>query len=244
MRLLAVAGLIVSVTGAMWAGDKAAAQPAAEAVPKAMRQIRQAAVVGDRATWDQLVAAECVWVEPTGRLENREYHAPKAANAHPPIKTETKLSETHVTDHGGTAVLTYREDLHAQVGDQSSDTATRHSEVYLWRTGRWQMVFSAETPIPVRTAASINTRVYADYVGEYQVAPNVIGTVSVEDGKLMLKGTGWQQARELVPLSETTFFVRGFEHTEITFVRDANGRVTHQSSRGRDGTEIRAPKIK
>ncbi len=60
---------------------------------------------------------------------------------------------------------------------------------------------------------------------------------------LMLKGTGWKKAYELLPRSKDTFFVQEFENTEITFVRDDSGKVTHQLSRT-NGQEMSARKLK
>jgi D-alanyl-D-alanine-carboxypeptidase/D-alanyl-D-alanine-endopeptidase len=118
----------------------------------------------------------------------------------------------------------------------------RFTEAYKRGARGWQMILSAETPIPQRQAIKIDPAVYDDFVGDYQVAPNVIGTVTRDGDKLVLKGTGWKKAYELLPLAKDTFFVREFENTEITFVRDGRGKVTHQLSRT-NGQEIIAKKL-
>ncbi|MBN1629158.1 MAG: hypothetical protein JW990_05310 [Thermoleophilia bacterium] len=65
-------------------------------------------------------------------------------------------------------------------------------------------------------------------VGAYQ-HPSQAGvtyTVTRWQNHLMLHRTGWPTQREIIPASETEYFIR-FPGTDFRFVRDAAGRVTH-----------------
>jgi CubicO group peptidase (beta-lactamase class C family) len=97
------------------------------------------------------------------------------------------------------------------------------------------ILFAEKYEIPVeRKVAKLDPRTYDAYIGEYQLAPNVILTVTREGDRLITQATG-QSKIEIFPESETKFFPKAIE-AEITFVKDAKGQVTHLILRqgGRD----------
>ena len=73
--------------------------------------------------------------------------------------------------------------------------------------------------------AKVDPKIYDAYVGDYQLAPNFILSVSRVGDRLMTQATGQGQI-EIFPLSETKFFPKEMEAT-ITFVKDESGKVTH-----------------
>jgi len=60
------------------------------------------------------------------------------------------------------------------------------------------------------------------YVGRYELVPDVIFTISIDDGKLLAGLTG-QQTQRIFPRSETEWFYRVVKAT-LTFKLDANGQ--------------------
>lgn len=89
--------------------------------------------------------------------------------------------------------------------------------------------------------AQVDPAIYASYSGQYELAPNFILTITVEDGKLMGQASG-QPKLELFPESETRFFGTSVS-VELTFVKDATGQVTHLILR-QGGQDTTAKKIK
>jgi ketosteroid isomerase-like protein len=210
----------------------------------ALVNARRAAVRNhDVEVWKKLVATDCVWVEPSGRTEGWNFHVPRPASSATTLTTESSLSDYQLRLHGDTAVLTYREDAEFTVGDAKSKSVVRFTEVFHRNGDSWMLVHSAETPIVERTGIKVDPATFKDYIGDYQIAPGLVGTVYIENGKLLLNSKGWRKPYELVPLSATTFFVRGFETTEIEFVRDASGKVTHHVSRSPSSDPMIAKKI-
>ncbi len=213
-----------------------------------MYAVREAAQAGNIARWEELVSPACQFVEPTGRITDRNWHRPMAPKREDAgaaqIKPAVKISEleTYAADTD-TAVVSYREDIKAKAGDQEIVSATRYTEVYWKPGGRWQLMFSAETPIVEKTAVAIDRGIYADYVGEYQMSPELIGRVYLDGERLMLIGTGWKRAYELLPLGGDTFFVKEMPNNEITFVRDKQGKVVAQGP-SRAGKGPTGPKIR
>ena len=80
-----------------------------------------------------------------------------------------------------------------------------------------------EVPV-VRTLAKVDPKIYDAYVGEYQLAPDFVFTITREGDRLMMQATGQGKA-EAFPASETNFFFK-VVRADITFVKDAEGRVT------------------
>ncbi|MCA1625369.1 MAG: serine hydrolase [Acidobacteria bacterium] len=104
------------------------------------------------------------------------------------------------------------------------------------------IVFGAPYKIPQeRKAIALDAKTLEKYVGQFQPASGSILTVTLENGKLM-RQVGAQPRVELFAESETEFFLKGTD-VQITFVKDAQGRVTGQLVR-RNGRETLVPKIK
>jgi CubicO group peptidase (beta-lactamase class C family) len=90
-------------------------------------------------------------------------------------------------------------------------------------------------------AAKVSSKLYDAYVGQYELTPSFVLTITKEGEKLFGQATG-QPSFELFPESQTKFFVRVVD-AKITFVKDDKGTVTslilHQN-----GRDMPAKKIK
>lgn len=82
---------------------------------------------------------------------------------------------------------------------------------------------------------------HSRYVGEYQLAPGAMLTITQEQNKLMAQLTG-QGKNRLYPSSETSFFLRVVD-AQVTFVKDGSGKIEklilHQN-----GRDLPAAKVK
>lgn len=76
-----------------------------------------------------------------------------------------------------------------------------------------------------RTAVQVDPKVFTPYLGEYEIRPGFILTVSREGDRLWMQATGQKRA-ELFAESETTFFIKEAD-VALTFVKNAGGAVTH-----------------
>ncbi len=88
------------------------------------------------------------------------------------------------------------------------------------------IVFGEKYEIPrERVAIKIDPKILDAYVGQYELNPNFIITMTREGDSLMTQATG-QPKFELFPESETKFFLKAVE-AQVTFVKDDKGAVTH-----------------
>ncbi len=80
-------------------------------------------------------------------------------------------------------------------------------------------------PPALRTAVEVDPALYDAYVGRYQLAENLVFTVTRQGDRLFVQLTG-QPRFEVFPESETKFFLRVVD-AQITFGRADDGSVDH-----------------
>ncbi|MFL6467334.1 MAG: DUF3471 domain-containing protein [Pyrinomonadaceae bacterium] len=105
------------------------------------------------------------------------------------------------------------------------------------------IVFGEPISLPKqRTAITIPSQAFEKYVGDYQLLPNVVLTVSTDGGKFYMRITG-RENMELFPESEKDFFLKVVD-AQLKFETDASGKVTQVVFKQGGGGGIPAPKIK
>lgn len=92
-----------------------------------------------------------------------------------------------------------------------------------------------------RKAIKIDPKLFDPYVGEYQLSPTFVLTVSREGDKFMVQASG-QPKLELFAETETKFFLTVID-AQMEFVKGADGKVTHMVFR-QEGQVVEAKKIK
>ncbi len=75
-----------------------------------------------------------------------------------------------------------------------------------------------------RVAIKLDPKILGAYVGQYELAPGQVFTIRTDGEKLRAQLTG-QPSVPIMPESETTFFYTVVD-AQLTFVKDANGKVT------------------
>jgi protein-L-isoaspartate(D-aspartate) O-methyltransferase len=92
----------------------------------------------------------------------------------------------------------------------------------------------------VREAVRVDTNVLANYAGRYQLAPNLILTVTLRDDSLFAQSPGGPEV-PIYPESEKQFFYKAAD-AQITFVTGGTGDVTGLVLR-HGGSEVPAPRV-
>ncbi len=108
--------------------------------------------------------------------------------------------------------------------------------------GQWKIVNVLwQFNVKERREVAVDPKILASYAGEYALKPDFIVTVTAEKDQLCLQATG-QPRVQVFPSSETEFFLKEVE-AQITFVKDAEGKVT-QLVLHQGGNDAPARKIK
>jgi len=146
--------------------------------------------------------------------------------------------------HGNEAVLNYRATEHERYNDADIITELRVTESYVKQNGSWLLTAKqwGVLPVNLRKPLAGDTRVYRDYVGDYEWRPvDGVETISAKNGKLWSKIGSFEE--EWFPLGADTFFKRS-DFSTYTFVRDGQGYVTSIIYHRYDGQDLHVKKTK
>src|SRR5438132_3218958 len=194
-------------------------------------------VRGNRAAFDRMVAENAVMTYGNGKVGNK---SEAIAEIKAPADASYSLTsdDVQVRLYGDTAIVTGRVTEKGTFNGRSLNSQSRYTDVWVRRNGRWQVVAAQSTRLPQErpsaAATSTNPNAYDAYVGQYELAPNLVITIT-RDGNRLISELGGRKS-ELVPQSETQFSIPA-ANIKVTFARDANGQVTHMivNDNGREG---------
>jgi Domain of unknown function (DUF3471) len=90
-------------------------------------------------------------------------------------------------------------------------------------------------------AIRLDSAILKQYVGDYQLAPNFVITITLENGSLISRATGQGKA-ELFPEKDNLFFLKVVD-AQLEFIKSANNEVEklvlHQNGRLIPGKKIK-----
>ena len=107
------------------------------------------------------------------------------------------------------------------------DAQGRATELILHQGGRDMHAKRFEGPLPVpkeHKEVTVNPQVFDGYVGQYQLAPNFILTITREGDNLFAQANGQPKA-QIFPEGDRDFFYKVVD-AQITFETDSAGRAT------------------
>jgi hypothetical protein len=88
------------------------------------------------------------------------------------------------------------------------------------------LAFGEKVEMPhAQTEVKVDAKVLDAYVGEYEIRPGIVLTVTKAGEQLMAQLTG-QPKFDLFAESETKFFLKVVD-AQITFVKDDGGKISH-----------------
>lgn len=198
---------------------------------------------GDKATFDRIVANDFTGTDESAKVRNKAQERELIQASPSSIKASLTNEDVQVRIYGDTAIIVGRIVYKAQPGGQTEISfQSRFTDTLLKRQGRWQVVARHYSRLPPeRTAVKLDPKVYDAYVGQYELAPNFVLTVTKEGDKLVSQATG-QPKFELQPESEIDFFIKDISALFI-FMRDEKGEV-NQLITIQDGRIISARRVK
>lgn len=104
------------------------------------------------------------------------------------------------------------------------------------------IAFGEKYELPVqRVAIKVDPKLYDRYAGKYQLSPGPLLTITRDGDRLMAEYEG-QSRITLYPESETKFFFKVID-SQVTFVKNAEGRVTELIFHRSNGQQLTAKKI-
>jgi ketosteroid isomerase-like protein len=198
---------------------------------------------GDKATFDRIVADDFTGTDESAVFRNKAQERDVVQAPPPSIKSSLTNEDLRVRVYGDTAIVTGRIVVKTQLPGQAEiGFQTRFTDTFLKRQAGWQVAARHYSRVPPqRTVVKLDPKTYDEYVGQYELAPNFVLTVSREGDKLITQATG-QPRLELLPESEIAFFIKDFSALFI-FMRGRNGEVNRMIT-VQDGRVIEAKRLK
>jgi Domain of unknown function (DUF4440)/Domain of unknown function (DUF3471) len=219
-------------------------------VLKVRNELRETAFRRDMTAWSRLVAEDCIFSTDDGILITKAQFIKHIGKLPPEYDRSMNPRDYVIHLYGTTAIINFRLTGHEQFTDADIVSEQRQTETYVKQNGSWLLVARHWNNLPVnfRKPIAVDTRVYRDYVGEYEWRPgDDLETVFVKDGKLWSRiGNDSQIGNdedEYLPLGADSFFVKSDLGTAV-FARDLQGHVTGYTYHRVDGQEIHVKKIK
>ena len=188
------------------------------------------------------IADDCIFTDDIGRVFTKAQFLND--NSPPEYDQVGNRRNFIVHVHGNEAVLNYQATEHERYGDADVITELRVTESYVKQNGVWLLTAKqwGVVPVNLRKPLAGETRVFRDYVGDYEWRPVVeVETTSVKDGRLWSNIGSFEE--EWFPMGADTFFKKS-DFSTYTFVRDGQGRVSGFTYHRYDGQEIHVKKIK
>ena len=179
---------------------------------------------GNQAPWKNYFAEDSMYFDEKGRSMNKAALVNDITPLPKGYSGSIKLvkAKSHIEDD--TAILSYDLDETETIFGQNMTARYHGTDTWMYLNGKWQIVAGQmfryyEDPAP----GKVDTKMYAGYIGTYELAPGVTQTVSFEGDGSYAQRTGRDKV-QFVPESADIFFRKGVEG-RCLFMRDDRGKV-------------------
>jgi len=204
-----------------------AQQPAADSNTQLLditQRLLDAIASGEKSLWEQYLANDVVFTGDDGRTLTKQQFLEELRPLPKGYSGSIKLENPQVRNTADTTVISYDLLEHENVLDQMLTVHYHTTDTWLLRNGKWQMIASqALRQYADPIVGAVNPSKLDDYVGTYQLSPDVQYVVSGADGRLLGQRTG-RAKEDLLPETPDVFFRKGSPNRKI-FVRDPGGQV-------------------
>lgn len=202
----------------------------------------EANLANNREFYERLLAADFHILYATSAIRNKQQYL-EAEGFQPESAGHRGLKQTiadfHAYVQGETAIVSYQLVQHTPFGAQIFDFPMIHLDTYSRHNGEWKLLSMAVADLPSwPDAAKINPKLYAEYAGTYEIAPDAVLTLINENGHLFGQ-LSRQGKSEWFPENETTFFDKNAGANERMVFERASGKVVACVFRSH-GQKIRA----
>ncbi len=211
---------------------------------RAMQELLDAVASGDVAVWQKYLAEGCLFTDEEGNVRTREELLKELKPLPKGYLGSIKMGEPKVFARENVIVLSHRDREELELYGQKLVTYFHSTDTWAkLQNGEWKLVAVHVMAIPnERKPIAVSIKKLDEYVGQYQLAPDVTYTITREADKLWGQRTG-RGKEELLPLCADTFYRKGIWRGEKVFERDARGQVVKLLDR-RENNDLVWTKVK
>src|SRR5262245_11327549 len=215
-----------------------------EQLKRATQELLDAVAPGDVAVWQRYLAEDCIYTDEEGNVKTKEDLLKELKPLPKSYIGSIKMGDPKVFVEENVIVLSHRDREELEVYGQKQVTYFHSTDTWTKiQNGQWKLAAVQVMAIPnERKPIAVDPNKLDAYVGQYQLAPDVIYTITREGNKLFGQRTG-RAKEELLSLCEDTFYKKGVWRGEKVFERDAKGRIVNLLDR-RENNDIVWKKVK
>ena len=196
----------------------------AELIKRQTEEFSAAGRKGDRATLDRLLDRNVVFMTEDGSMPSRQDIIEGAA---PAGGTSTlTVTDFRVRRQGSFATATFIDVLKEDFHGIPLTTNYHSTEIWAKRGGKWKLAASQTMIVPAEPSALVTPVIsLGDYVGTYEIAPDV-KTAIVQSGGGLIASTNGGAPHPLAIEYRDVLFAPGAGSTTRYMLRDSSGRIT------------------
>ena len=209
-----------------------AANATVEQLKRATQELLDAIAPGDVAVWQRYLAEDCIYTDEEGNVKTKQDLLKELKPLPKGYLGSIKMGEPKVLARENVIVLSRRDREELELYGQKLVTDFYSTDTWAKsQDGQWRLVAAQVMAIPnERKPIAVGPKKLDEYVGQYQLAPDVIYNVTREGDKLFGQRTG-RAKEDLLPLYADTFYRKGVWRGEKVFERDDKGRIVRMLDR-------------
>jgi ketosteroid isomerase-like protein len=203
-----------------------AANATVEQLKRATQELLDAVAPGDAAVWQSRLAEDCIYSDEEGNVKTKQDLLKELKPLPKGYLGSIKMGEPKVLARENVIVLSHRDREELELYGQKLVTYFQSTDTWAKsQDGQWRLIAVQVMAIPnERKPIAVSPEKLDEYVGQYQLAHDVIYTITREGDKLFGQRTG-RSKEELLPLCADTFYRKGVWRGEKVFERDSEGRI-------------------
>jgi hypothetical protein len=215
-----------------------------ERLTEATQELLDAIATGNKTIWQRYLADGSIYADEEGRVLTKDELIRELNPLPAGYVGSIKIGATKVLVQEIVVVLSHLDREELELYGQK--IVTNYHMTNTWakqKDGQWQLVSTQVMAVPnERKPATVDPKSLDSYVGEYQLAPQVTYTVTLQGDKLFGQRSG-RAKEELLPLCGDIFYRKGVWRGEKVFEKDGQGRVVNLRDR-RENNDLVWKKVK
>jgi len=225
------------------AAAPAHAETTSDLLHRQTQELFDAVSNGDPKVWEKYLDANVAWLDENGVLTGHKDTVDQIVPLPKGISGVITVVNWVDHDYGDTHVASFDSDEHEDFHGQKlhaiyRSLATWHRTADGWKLIALQTIAAQQDPPGV----TLPSEALAEYVGEYQAAPDLHITIALANGELTSASNGGKPSPLKVELKDV-LFTPGQPRVRKIFVRDAQGHITGYLNR-REGRDVVVTRVK
>lgn len=196
-----------------------------EELKRQTQELMDAVTNGSPAVWEKYLDSAMRYTTEDGTVLTKAELVSQMKGLPDGVSGDLKVTDFKVTRHGAIAIATHVEDEHENYHGHRLHCQYRTTDTWMQTPAGWRLI--ATQVLALRTdppAVSLTPRQLSEYVGRYQLTPEIVYEIKREGDGLVGQETG-RKPETLRAEAPDVLFVPGRPRYRWIFRRDSSNRV-------------------